>query len=163
MGNENSVLWRWFYAPSASRNDFLSPFLSQRLRTNSHCYLERVSQFLSCPENTAAAGCWHYRQMEKSLEIAGGATGLGLADHHSQGPLSLCSPSLSQGRWAKPYSSGRSEIGGGICLRSPSSSAASWGLFLKTKGQCVISAEAKANQVDKNVETGKDFKHLKYQ
>lgn len=36
-------------------------------------------------------------------------------------------------------------------------------LFLKTKGQCLISAEAKANQVDKNVVTGKDFKHLKCQ
>lgn len=40
-------------------------------------------------------------------------------------------------------------------------------LFLKTKGQCLISAEAKVNQVDpsdsKNAGTGKDFKSLEYQ
>lgn len=64
--------------------------------------------------------------MEKSLKIPDWAIGLGLPDHHSLGPLSLCSPRLSPGRWAKPCSSGRSEVGGGICLRSPSSSPASW-------------------------------------
>lgn len=40
-------------------------------------------------------------------------------------------------------------------------------LFLKTKGQCLVSAEAKVNQVDpsnsKNAGTGKDFKILEYQ
>ena len=38
------LLLRWFSALPASRNDFLSPFWSQRLRTNAHCYLKRKSQ-----------------------------------------------------------------------------------------------------------------------
>lgn len=39
------LLLSWFSPPSASKNDFLSPFLSQRLRANSYCCLKRNSPF----------------------------------------------------------------------------------------------------------------------